>query len=152
VDPIGPLTFGLALLGGVLGVVNTWKALDNDRVKLLVRPANATPVGRAEMLYPRVQFCIEVINDSRFPVTVKEVGFLHRGTKARGIVFQPLTNDAAGSTPRRLEAREAVSFFMDWPGRFEGRRIKAAYARTACGRTFKGTSPALRQLNEKEGT
>lgn len=149
-DTMGAVTFGLALLGGVLGVVNTWKAIDKDRVKLIVRPGHAIPVGAAEVMYPRMQFCIEVINASGFPVTVQEVGFFHRGTSSRGAAIQPITIDNKGSTPRRLEAREAASFYMEKPGRFEGKRVKAAYARTACGRTFTGSSPALRQLNREE--
>lgn len=148
-DVMGAVTFGLALLGGVLGVVNTWKSIDKDRVKLIVRPAHAITVGAAEAMYPQVQFCIEVINASGFPVTVQEVGFFHRGTTSRSALVKLHTMDNKGSTPRRLEAREAVSFFMEKPGRFDGKRIKAAYARTACGRTFTGTSPALRQLNEE---
>ena len=149
-DAMEAVTFGLALLGGVLGVVNTWQSIDKDRVKLIVRPAHAIPVGGAERMYGRMQFCIEVINASGFPVTVQEVGFSRRGTTFRDAVMQPPTMDNKGSTPRRLEAREALSFFMEKPGRFDGKRIKAAYARTACGRTFTGTSPALSQLNEAE--
>lgn len=149
-DAMGAVTFGLALLGGVLGVVNTWKSVDKDRVKLIVRPAHAIPYGAAEERHPQVQFSIEVINASTFPVTVAEIGFLLKGTKARGVVIQPVTLDGKGSTPRRLEAREAISFYMEKPGRGKERLAGKAYARTACGRTFTGTSRALRQVRAEQ--
>lgn len=67
------ITFAIALLGAVLGLINTWHSLDKSRVKLKVVPAHAIPVGGAD---PWLQFCIEVTNLSTFPVTVHEVGVL----------------------------------------------------------------------------
>jgi hypothetical protein len=35
-------TFGLASVGAVLGVLNTWNSLSQRRVRLVVRPTSAT--------------------------------------------------------------------------------------------------------------
>ena len=140
------VTFGIALLGAVLGIINTWRSIDRDRVKLLVTPNQAIPVGGLEQMHPNISFCIEVINQSLFPLTVSEVGFLHKGLTSRAVVIQPLTPDGS-SIPRKLEARESISFYMDRPQLRDGHPLEFAYAKTSCGRTFKGVSPALRELN-----
>lgn len=145
-DIISGMTLGIALVGAVLGVLNTWRNFDRDRPKLRVTPVHAIPVGGYGGVHPAIGFGIEVINLSPFPVTVREVGFLHSGLSDRAVVVQPVTTDNKG-TPRRLEPREAVSFFMELPGRRKGRPLRCAYASTACGLTFTGTSGALKQLN-----
>ena len=146
-DLIQALTLVIASIGCVLGVLNTWKTYDKERVKLIVRPAHIIPVGAAAAMYPNARFSIEVINRSSFPVTVTEVGFLHRGLSSRAAVVMPIVIDGKGGFPRKIEAREAVSFYTEKPGPRDGKPLTCAYARTADGRTFKGNSPALRQLN-----
>ncbi len=42
------VTFGQALLGAVLGVMNAWRNFDKDRVKLRVTPKSAIPFGDAD--------------------------------------------------------------------------------------------------------
>lgn len=67
----------IAVLGAVLGVINTWHGLDKSRPKLRVRPAHVIPVGSA----PRsLTFCIEVTNLSAFALTICDVGVLYRRT------------------------------------------------------------------------
>lgn len=146
---MGTVTFGIALLGAVLGIINTWRNIDRDRVRLLVKPAHAIPVGAMEHTHPNIEFGIEVVNLSVFPVIVSEVGFLHRGLDSRAAAMQPLTLDGK-TTPRKLEPRESASFYMVRPEPRDGHPIKCAYANTSCGRTFKGTSPALLQFNRRE--
>ena len=146
-DLMGSITFGIAVLGAGLGILNTWRTFDRDRVKLTVIPQHAIPFGDLGRKFPHVEFCIEVINRSAFPVIVSEVGFQHRGMTARAALMQPVTLDGK-SIPRKLEAREAVSFFTERPTRHQGKRLTYAYAQTSCGRTFKGSSPALRHMND----
>jgi len=144
---MGIVTFGIALLGAVLGIINTWRNINRDRVRLRVTPKQAIPFGAAELTHPNINFCIDVINLSFFPLTISEVGVLHKGLDSRGAVFQPITLDGT-SIPRKLEAREAVSFYMEYPQPRDGHPLVSAYAKTSCGRMFKGISPALMQLNQ----
>jgi len=139
---IDAVTLAIAILGAVLGVINTWHALDRSRVKLKVLPAHAIPVGGAD---PRLKFCIGVTNLSAFPVTIKEVGVLYKGTDRRGVFIDPFLMDG-GSWPRRLEPRSSVTVYGQKPDSTPGLRIRCAYATTDCGHTKKGNSPALRQI------
>jgi hypothetical protein len=59
------ITMGAAALGAGLGLMNTWNAMSQRRVRLRVRPAYATVVPAGA-----IAFCIEVINLSTFPVTI----------------------------------------------------------------------------------
>lgn len=140
------LTFGIAVLGAGLGIINTWRSFDRDRVRLLVTPKEAIPFGAAEYQYPNIEFCIEVVNLSFFPLTVSEVGVLLRGASTRSVVVQPIIIDGR-SMPLRLEARESASFYMEAPRNHGGHPLSAAYAKTSCGRVFKGNSPALQNFN-----
>jgi hypothetical protein len=139
---IEAITLAIAILGAVLGLINTWHALDRSRVKLKVLPAHAIPVGGAD---PRLKFCIGVTNLSAFPVTIKEVGVLYKGTDSRGVFVEPFLLDR-GDWPRRLEPRSSVTVYGQTPDSTSDRRIRCAYATTECGHTKKGNSPALRQI------
>lgn len=135
------ITLALAAVGAVLGVINTWHALNNSRVKLVVRPMHAVPVGG---LNSNIAFCIEVTNLSNFPVTVSEVGVFYHGTKARGAITNPILADG-GAWPRRLEPRSSVTVYSQNPA-VGAHPIKCAYATTECRVTQRATSPALKQL------
>jgi hypothetical protein len=136
------ITLSIAVLGAVLGLLNTWHTLDRTRVKLRVRPKHAIPIGGAD---PRLTFCIEVTNLSAFAVTVEETGVFYKGTGARGAYTQPILIDGRG-WPRRLEARSSVTVYGQPPAPKPGHPLKCAYARPACGVVRTGTSPAFRQL------
>jgi hypothetical protein len=136
------VTFAIAVLGAVLGVINTWIGLDKSRVKLKVAPAHAIPVGGTD---PRLQFCLTITNLSSFAVTVDDAGLLFARSTSRGSLIQPVIGDG-GAWPRRLEPRSSVTLYAHRPGPNGGPRIRAAYARTACGVTKTGNSPALRQI------
>lgn len=137
------VTLAIAVLGAVLGLVNTWHALDRSRVKLRVLPKHAVPIGSAD---PRISFCIEITNLSAFAVTIEETGVLYRGTESRGAYVQPILLDSGG-WPRRLEPRSSVTVYGQPPSLTkQGHRPKCAYARTACGVLARGNSPAFKQL------
>ena len=135
------VTLSIAVLGAVLGLINTWQALDKSRVKMRVRPKHAIPVGGAD---PRLTFCIEITNLSAFAITVEEAGVFFKGTDRRGAYTQPILIDGL-PWPRRLEPRSSVSIYGQPPER-GSHRLKCSYARTACGVTRTGTSPAFKQL------
>jgi hypothetical protein len=136
------VTLAIAAVGAVLGIINTWRAIDQTRVKLRVAPAHAIPYGGAPA---NIQFCIEVTNLSQFAVTVCDVGVFYHGTDKRGSVVNPIFTDN-GAWPRRLEPRSSVVIYSELPSSITGKKIRCAYARTQCGRTQTGSSPALRDI------
>lgn len=142
----GYITLAVALLGAVLGIMNTWNNISQRRLRLRVRPAHAFGVG----VGPKgPTFGIEVINQSAFAVTIVEAGFIfgkgHGKSPARGAIVPYMID--GGSWPRRLEPREAVSLYC-YPESLprDGRPIGKAYAKTACDEIVRGDSPALAQL------
>lgn len=137
------ITMSVAVLGAVLGIINTWHGLDKARVKLVVRPKHAIPYGAAD---PRISFCVEVTNLSSFAVTVEEVGVFYKGTNRRGAIADPYIIDG-GKWPRRLDPRSSVTVYSRKPeSSTNGHVIRCAYVRTECGVTKTGTSPALKQI------
>ena len=141
---VNGVTLALALLGAVLGVINTWHALDKTRVKLRVRPKHAIPLGAMD---ERLTFCIEVTNLSAFAVTIEEVGVSIKASDKRLAYTTPVLIDDGG-WPRRLEPRTSVTIYGHNPSK-NGHRLKCAYATTACGVTKEGTSPAFKQLAKR---
>lgn len=137
------VTFAIAVLGAVLGLINTWHALDRTRIKLKVSPAHAITFGNAN---PSIAFSVEVTNLSAFAVTVYDVGFFYSGTDRRSSILQPILGDG-GSWPRRLEPRSSVTIYSERPrSHIDRHRLVRAYAKTQCGHTAKGTSGALKQV------
>lgn len=140
------ITLSLALLGSVLGVINTWHSLDRTRVKLRIRPKHAIPYGAMD---DRLDFCIEITNLSAFAITVEEAGVFLKTSDNRLAYTNPILIDD-GDWPRRLESRASVTIYGRAPPT-SGPRLKCAYATTACGVTKKGTSPAFKQLARRVG-
>jgi hypothetical protein len=154
------ITFSVAVLGAVLGVINTWHGFNQSKVKLRVIPKYAFSgdggdegVYHATISLERTGFpkegemgCIEVTNLSAFPVNISEIGFTVRGhprKDERVFVKTPITLD--GKTfARRLESRASVH------GHFALNKltpdIRKAYAVTDCGEVAYGTSPALKEI------
>jgi len=136
------ITLVIAILGAVLGIINTWYAVDTRRVKLKVVPklAKFQPSNEESI-------CVEIINLGGFPVTISEVGFFQIGTQSRLTIIQPITFDD-GAFPRRLEPHSAftvhTSNLIGNP--FALRMISCAYAETQCGVVQKGNSNMLRSL------
>lgn len=132
------ITFAIAIVGAVLGILNTWRAFDRDRIRVRVRPKNfLTDTGAQGM-------CFEIVNSGYLPVTITQVGITLRLRPKQELVFIPRTING-GSLPQRLEPRTHVTLILP-PGTEKdpmlGKGLRA-YACTACGRTFYGNSPAL---------
>ena len=142
------ITLSIAVVGAVLGIMNTWRNFDRDRVKLQVIPKQAIPVGT--IVHQPVQLCIDVTNFSTFPLTITEVGVLYYGTSTRGAVVNPIIIDG-GTFPRKLEPRTSFSAYLapEALTSANGHSVKCAYAQTDCGVMIKGNSPALKQLIKK---
>jgi hypothetical protein len=142
---VNAITLSIALLGAVLGIINTWKSINRDRLKLIVIPKHAIPVSN--FINQNIRFCIEVINLSTFPVTITEIGLLYHNTNVRGAAINPIITDG-GAFPRRLEPRTSFTAYLR-ADIFQADRkykVKCAYAATDCGEQIKGNSPALKQL------
>ena len=140
------VTLAVAAVGAVLGIINTWHTLDKNRVKLKVVPKHAIPYGGID---PRLTMCIEVTNLSSFPLTIEEVGVFFHHTDKRAAVFNPVLADN-GPWPRRLEPRSSISVYSQRPEKRAGRKMRCAYAKTQCGRTVEGTSPAFKQMASED--
>jgi hypothetical protein len=144
-------TISAAMLGAVLGVMNTWNTINQRRVRLRVRPSHAISVPEGGL-----KFSVEVLNLSSFAVTIVEVGFSLAGRGARKgqrlAITEPELVDGK-PWPRRLEARESVSVYCSIrPLAQHAKNLRNAYARTACGEHARGDSPALRQIRKELGT
>jgi len=140
------VTFSIAVLGAVLGIINTWHNLDKTRVKLKVTPAHAIPFGNVDK---NLKFCIQITNLSSFPLTISDAGVFFTGTKSRGSIINPVFSDG-GNWPKRLEPRTSVSVYSEIPEAPAGHKIKCAYAITQCGEVCTGTSGALNQIANKQ--
>ena len=133
------LTISAALLGAVLGIMNTWNSINQRRLRLRVRPAFVTDLAGQPQ-----GFEIEAINLSACPVTIVEAGF-EVGNKKR----LPLQGGQI-AFPHRLESRESFSMRFG-PSNFnppDGVKLGKAYVRTACGNWITGNSPAGRQFSD----
>jgi len=143
------VTVGLAGVGAVLGVMNTWNALSQRRLRLVVRPMFAHPNNGGPPM-----ISIAVTNLSNFAVTVTEVGFVGKGGAKRGrraMVVHPQIIDGK-AWPRRLQPREAVSTYFDVTEvALDPTLLRKAYAGTECGEYVYGTSPSLDQLRDIAG-
>jgi hypothetical protein len=131
----------IALLGAALGVMNTWNAMNQQRIRVRVTPNFVTSMdGRP------LGISIEAINLSAFALTIKEIGFT--SDRGRLPLLAAQFPDGA-SLPWRLAPREAASAMIT-PSDFgiPPVRLGDAYVRTACGRTILGNSPAGRQFSE----
>lgn len=144
IDPVTwkeATTMSIALLGAVLGVMNTWNAINQQRVRVRVTPHFVASLDRRPL-----GISIEVINLSAFALTIEEIGFT--SNKGRLPLLAARFPDGV-SLPRRLASREAISAVIG-PTDFgiPPVRLGDAYVRTACGRTISGNSPAGRQFSE----
>lgn len=144
------VTLILAVIGTVLGCINTFDLFNKRRVRLRVVPHSAVRdrdgVWRCSTRHlSGSTVCIEVTNLSDFPVTIEEVGYTQHAHTRLGFV-RPILTDSKG-WPRRLEARDSVSVYAnieDIP-----HDIGKAFARTACGVTRFGNSAALDDLKRQ---
>jgi hypothetical protein len=139
------MTLGIAVIGLLLSIWNTWRLHIRDKIIIRVVPKISYPVGPWND--PRPRFGFEIINESVFPVTVTEVGFEYRGTQQRGALPRPLLLDN-GDWPRRLDPRTSLTAYSDPVEALDLQLsdICCAYVTTATGKSFRGISKALEQV------
>jgi hypothetical protein len=141
------------IAGLVLGVINTWREAQHNRVRLKVVPEWAF-TDTVDGVTP-FNFQVEVINLSEFPVVISEVGFTSRGNAhlvPTGCAIHNFRYSTA--LPCRLEPHASCTqFYLLEKGvlgdRTEFGKVNGAYARTQCGARVTGTSSALQQIVER---
>ena len=139
------MSFLIAALGAFLGIINTWKLMDKDKLKVSVIPVTAIALDKS---FDEIDFGFQITNLSSFPVTINEVGVLYKASKSRGAATNPIMNDG-GSFPRRMEPRTSFTAYIKsrQSNIVKHGMVKCAYVKTACGNMIKGKSPALKYLN-----
>ena len=151
---IQTITFATAILGAVagligvtLGLLNTWRNISRDKVKLKVRPTWVmTLFDDANFAYQ-----VQVINLSEFPITVVDVGFNLSGRDKGSLATVP-GSEPQGSLPLRLEPRTSYSKIFD-PKALSSIEsiIRSAYARTECGVVTSGRDGNMRVIQNDRG-
>lgn len=164
-EPKDIITSVAAIVGMVLGIYNFLRARSSDRVQLQVTPKASSfqgqdHSGREFYFHSRDRFdlnhptappetiSLEVVNLSKFAVTVDQVGLKPFLKRKRIALVNPVIRDGK-PWPRKLEPRESVTVFFDVTNLLVAENIqsvKRAYASTACGVTCYGTSGALREF------
>ena len=118
-------TLAIAVLGAVLGLLNTWRALSGDRVRLRTRLVVEVPSG--------LLLGLEVVNLSSFPITLAEVGVIYRGAGRKGELLNYGKVDGV-ALPVRIEARDMVRVASDFLPKDYSRHHRF-FATSACGST-----------------
>lgn len=134
-------TLAIALLGAVLGMLNTWRTFRGDRVKLRMVPLYAEDTDGGH------NFAVEVVNLSSFPVVVNYIGFSLQGTDKH--MQLPAPAFIGGERlPVRLEARASCTALAPLAAfdKAQLARIDRAVVQTACGHEAKGDSTSFRQV------
>lgn len=128
----------------ILSAIDTWHQLRRDQVRLKVIPQHVIPVGGLRDAH--VNFGIDAINLSDFPVFLVDVGF-QLADRRRGTLSTLNRMEPSGELPTKLDPHMSYSvcFWLD-ANTVELGAAKCAYARTQCGVEAKGNSPALRQV------
>ena len=154
-----------AIVGMVLGIYNFVHSLITEHVRLRIIPKSSSYIGRDDngrehyinnkdhynFDDPRRQpetLSVEIINLSKFPVTVDGVGLARRWHRQRMVLAVPILPDR-GTWPRKLESRDAVTIHFDAIQLLNVDNIgavKTAFATTQCGTTRYGTSGALKEF------
>lgn len=139
-DALQGTTLGVAVLGAVLGVLNTWRMFRQDRVRLRVEPQIAAIRNRS------LRLCVEVTNLSNFEVTIAQVAFLLHGRKVRVAVGCEALGVSHGGQEARLSPRASHTFFVPASAAEDDdlASLSAVQVRTACGHFAKASNGALR--------
>jgi hypothetical protein len=141
ITAIAGLVFGV--LGAVLGVINTWRAISRDRIKVSITVVWIISQRDTEGMG------IEITNLSFMPITISRVGFTVRGSDEHMPILDGIFG--GGRFPHRMEPRTQITAFVSAAAYEHANfaRVHKAYVETACGKRFTGSSNALRGQIQK---
>ena len=150
-----------AALGAGLGLFNSWQNWRQNRVRLRVTPISlqvrrdVSNDGHGVITGLFLSPAVAVVNLSSFAVTLDEVGYELGG----GENYRLSRIDAPGrrsngghwisdKLPQRLEAKSPIrlSWWEEDEQKLKGKRIRRAYAKTACGKISVGRNRTLRTM------
>ncbi len=121
------ITLAIALLGALLGVINTFRDISRDRPRLKV-------AIKAYIMTHAQGFCIEVVNTGQVAAQVTQVGI---ALSRRDIFIIPYWQ-MSQQLPKMLAPGASVSFYAP-PGTEyhpDLARARRAFARIGTGRSF----------------
>lgn len=133
------VTFAIAIIGAVLGVMNFARDVWKDLTRIKVTPMSFFFESGSRGI------AVEVVNLSRFPVTISSVGLWDSKGQQLPFVGEHVAGD---HTPKRLEPLTSMLLVAPWDiWETEGfQHISSAFAKTQCGRQFHGNGPALKAM------
>lgn len=149
-----------AFIGMALGIYNFFKERRKEKVRLKIIPKSVVQIIKGVQRHSLTTtsefnpsknaglFGMDIVNMSQFAVTIKQAGFIRKGTDNRLTIVIPIVEDGK-EWPRKLEPRESVSIYGNLQELINSNSlhlIKGAYAETACGHIGKGNSGALKDL------
>jgi hypothetical protein len=135
--------------GAILGIINTCHQLNRNKLRLKVIPSQAIPLGGIEN--SGINFGIEVINVSEFPITISDIGFLLTDNR-RATLSTVLCLEQPEKLPVRLQPRTAYKKYFSIDGIGLPKNVRCAYVQTQCGELVTGTSRALKQKIKEVGS
>ena len=161
-DNLEIITLLIALLGAVLGIINTFgniaKSKRDKRMKVEVTPklgkfAHRSLVSSSVNAPDASSFLVvEVVNKSFFPVYINGL-YLKSSTSAKGVIAQidPEATQPDKKLPCKLDRNESVTLYaIDTTiALLRQNHIVGAYVKTACGREFSGSSRAMQSIQAK---
>lgn len=135
-------TLAIAVIGAVLGVLNTWRTFNSDRVRLHVQESHGFGSGGDRLLV------LNVLNLSSFPITITSLGL---DTVAGGRHMQIVRPIFTGgeSLPVRLEPRTAFTVVQPVAAlqKAQWAVTSNAYVNTACGLKIKSSGSVCAELS-----
>lgn len=148
-NSINFITFAIAVIGAILGIINTIYAIDKDRVKLKVYPVVGYTIGTKDLKERYIG--IEIINLSIFPVSISQVGFILEKAIQRVAIIRPFTTQGSIYLPYKLPSREKITLYANYDSIMDNPvLIKCVYCETECAILTKGKSKVIEQINEEK--
>ncbi len=116
--------------GAVLGILNTWRNIRRDRVRLHVQVTWAMVALPPNGIRTNLQ--IRVVNLSEFPIAITDVGFKLKGKYAN--LARVPSIEPKGPLPKTLEPRRTYEKVLGIDELYGfASDIRRAYASTECG-------------------
>ena len=141
------ITFTIAVIGAVLGILNFYRSVSRDRVHLKITPSRYVmdPPGQSTIQ----GLSVEVVNLGFVPVTISNA---YIQLKNRSIVADPGITSTLGKwkIPVCLEAKESTTLFFSPEFNHDLTLIdaKCVLVKTACGINLKNSNRVFREWVE----